>query len=79
MNDTSVFLSISEDFVDTFLPVGKGASPNTIKSYKYAFRLLIEYHRILLLSSFSLVNIYILFFQEDHNEDSLSFPVSRQG
>lgn len=43
MNDTSVFLSISEDFVDTFLPVGKGASPNTIKSYKYAFRLLIEY------------------------------------
>ena len=29
MNDTSVFLSISEDFVDTFLPVGKGASPNT--------------------------------------------------
>lgn len=43
MNNTSVFLSISEDFVDTFLPVGKGASPNTIKSYKYAFRLLIEY------------------------------------
>ena len=43
MNDTSVFLSISEDYLDTFLPVGKGASPNTIKSYKYAFRLLIEY------------------------------------
>lgn len=43
MNEPSVFLSLSEDFIVTFLPVGKGASPNTVKSYKYAFRLLIEY------------------------------------
>ena len=43
MNKDSVFLSLSEDFIGTFLPVGKGASPNTVKSYKYAFRLLIEY------------------------------------
>ena len=43
MSETSVFLALSEDFIGTFLPVGKGASPNTIKSYKYAFRLLIEY------------------------------------
>ena len=43
MSETSVFLALSEDFIGTFLPVGKGASPNTIKSYKYAFRLLIDY------------------------------------
>ena len=43
MTNTSIFLSLAEDFVGNFLPVGKGASPNTIKSYKYAFRLLIEF------------------------------------
>lgn len=43
MSEISVFLSLAESFVGTFLPVGKGASPNTIKSYKYAFRLLIEF------------------------------------
>ena len=43
MTNASVFLSLSEDYIGTYLPVGKGASPNTIKSYKYAFRLLIEY------------------------------------
>lgn len=43
MNENTVFLSLNRDFVHTFLPVGKGASPNTIKSYKCAFRLLIVY------------------------------------
>ncbi len=43
MTNTTVFLSLSKDFVTTYLPVGKGASHNTIKSYKYAFRLLIEF------------------------------------
>lgn len=43
MSENSIFLSLSRDFVETFLPIGKGASPNTIKSYKYTFRLLIEY------------------------------------
>ena len=43
MAESCTFLSLSEDYIGTFLPVGRGASPNTIKSYKYAFRLLIEY------------------------------------
>ena len=43
MNETSIFLSLANDFVNNYLPIGKGASPNTIKSYKCAFRLLIEY------------------------------------
>lgn len=43
MAEISVFLSLAEDFVGSFLSVGKGVSPNTIKSYKYAFRLLIEF------------------------------------
>lgn len=43
MNDKSTFLSLTEDFVGNYLPIGKGSSPNTIKSYKYAFRLLIEF------------------------------------
>ena len=43
MNDKSVFLSLLNDYVNIYLPVGIGVQPNTIKSYKYAFRLLIEY------------------------------------
>ena len=43
MTETSIFLSLAKDFVGSYLPVGKGSSPNTIKSYKYAFRLLIEF------------------------------------
>ena len=43
MNNTSDFLTLAENYIDSFLPIGKGLSPNTIKSYKYAFRLLIEF------------------------------------
>lgn len=37
------FLSDLEAFFDVYLPKSRGVSPNTIKSYKYAFRLLFEY------------------------------------
>lgn len=30
-------------FIDEYLTIAVGTSPNTIKSYKYAFRLLLEY------------------------------------
>lgn len=43
MNDSSKFLSLLEDFLDYYLPIAKGLSKNTIKSYKYAFRLLIQF------------------------------------
>lgn len=43
MSDKSIFLPLLDDYVNTYLPVGIGVQPNTIKSYKYAFRLLIEY------------------------------------
>lgn len=32
-----------ENYINQYLPVAVGASKNTIKSYKYAFRLLLEY------------------------------------
>ncbi len=40
---TSVFLKHLDAFIATYLPYTVGVSPNTIKSYKYAFRLLIEF------------------------------------
>lgn len=43
MNNTSDFLSHLDAFITTYLPCSVGASPNTVKSYKYAFRLLIEF------------------------------------
>lgn len=36
-------MELLETFFDRHLPVSVGVSPNTIKSYKYAFRLLLEY------------------------------------
>lgn len=42
-NKPSGFLELMEGFIDKYLPIAAGASPNTIKSYKYAFRLLLEY------------------------------------
>lgn len=42
-NKPSRFLELMEGFIDKYLPIAVGASPNTIKSYKYAFRLLLEY------------------------------------
>lgn len=37
------FLNHLDGFLNNYLPYSIGASPNTIKSYKYAFRLLIEF------------------------------------
>lgn len=42
-NRTSRFLELMENFISRYLPIAAGASPNTVKSYKYAFRLLLEY------------------------------------
>jgi site-specific recombinase XerD len=42
-NNASGFLNLLDAFVNTYLPSSVGASPNTVKSYKYAFRLLIEF------------------------------------
>lgn len=42
-NKPSKFMELLETFFDRHLPVSVGVSPNTIKSYKYAFRLLLEY------------------------------------
>lgn len=43
MENKSSFLNLLNDFVNNYLPFAVGASVNTIKSYKYAFRLLIEF------------------------------------
>lgn len=43
MNNKSNFLNLLDSFVNSYLPHSIGASPNTIKSYKFAFRLLIEF------------------------------------
>lgn len=43
MNKASDFLSLLDTYITTYLPCSVGASPNTVKSYKYAFRLLIEF------------------------------------
>lgn len=42
-NKESDFLNLLDAFITTYLPCSVGASPNTVKSYKYAFRLLIEF------------------------------------
>ena len=39
----SSFLSLLESYFGTYLPTAKGLSPATIKSYKTAFRVLIEF------------------------------------
>jgi site-specific recombinase XerD len=38
-----MFLKLLDDFVTSYLPSSVGASPHTVTSYKYAFRLLIEF------------------------------------
>lgn len=42
-NKESDFLNLLDFFITTYLPCSVGASPNTIRSYKDAFRLLIEF------------------------------------
>jgi len=43
MINSTVFLRILNDYINSYLKYAKGLSDNTVKSYKYAFRLLIEY------------------------------------
>lgn len=42
-NKSTDFLELLSTYIGTYLPYSVGASPNTVKSYKYAFRLLIEF------------------------------------
>ena len=42
-NNRSVFLELLDAYFSSYLPRSVGASRNTVKSYKYAFRLLIEF------------------------------------
>ena len=41
--NTSSFLLLLQSYFSTFLPIAKGLSPATIKSYKTAFRVLLEF------------------------------------
>lgn len=43
MNKPSAFLTLLDDFINHYLPFAVGSSSNTTISYKYAFRLLIEF------------------------------------
>jgi site-specific recombinase XerD len=43
MGEPSTFLKLLDGFITGYLPCSVGASPNTVTSYKYAFRLLIEF------------------------------------
>ncbi len=42
-SNSSVFLELLDAYISSYLPHAYGASFNTVKSYKYAFRLLIEF------------------------------------
>ena len=42
-SNSSVFLELLDAYISSYLPRAVGASVNTVKSYKYAFRLLIEF------------------------------------
>lgn len=42
-NKTDTFMEILQSFFDIYMPYSAGLSDNTIHSYKYAFRLLLEY------------------------------------
>ena len=43
MNKPSKFLELLDSFITNYMPCSVGASPNTVTSYKYAFRLLLEF------------------------------------
>lgn len=43
MNKPSKFLELLDRFITNYMPCSVGASPNTVTSYKYAFRLLLEF------------------------------------
>ncbi len=43
MNEPSKFLELLDSFITNYMTCSVGASPNTVTSYKYAFRLLLEF------------------------------------
>jgi len=43
MNEPSRFLELLNSYINVYMPCSVGASTNTVISYKYAFRLLIEF------------------------------------
>jgi len=43
MNKPSSFLELLNSYITNYMPCSIGASPNTVTSYKYAFRLLLEF------------------------------------
>ncbi|WP_366923905.1 tyrosine-type recombinase/integrase [Metallumcola ferriviriculae] len=43
MNKPSKFLELLNSYITNYMPRSVGASPNTVTSYKYAFRLLLEF------------------------------------
>lgn len=43
MNKPSKFLELLNSYITTYMPYSVGASHNTVTSYKYAFRLLLEF------------------------------------
>lgn len=43
MNKPSKFLELLDSFITNYMPCSVGASANTVTSYKYAFRLLLEF------------------------------------
>jgi len=43
MNKPSKFLQLLDNFITNYMPCSVGASPNTVTSYKYAFRLLLAF------------------------------------
>lgn len=43
MSEPSKFLKLMDGYITSYMPCSVGASPNTVISYKYAFRLLIEF------------------------------------
>lgn len=43
MSEPSKFLELLDGFITNYMPCSVGASPNTVTSYKYAFRLLLEF------------------------------------
>ncbi|WP_019555669.1 tyrosine-type recombinase/integrase [Propionispira raffinosivorans] len=43
MNKPSQFLELLDSFITNYMPCSIGASPHTVTSYKYAFRLLLEF------------------------------------
>ena len=84
MNNQSLFLESIKLFITEYLPTAKGASPNTIRSYKYTFKLLFKFMEQfgkspdkIAFSDFS-VEIFEKFFQWILNERKCSLSTKNQ-